>query len=169
MVAYRTSLGFSCGSAGKESTCNGGDLGLIPRLGRPPGEGEGYPLQFSGLENSMACIFHEFAKSWTWLSHSHFHFQAFPDSSVGKESVWMQETLVQSLGWKDPLEKGKATHSSILAWRIPWTITKSLTWLRDFHFHFWQPIVGCVWIYRFSKRTYRKVRKQDNTVGRENA
>ena len=46
-------LGFPCGSAGKESTCNVGDLGLIPGLGKSPGEGKGYPLQYSGLENSM--------------------------------------------------------------------------------------------------------------------
>ena len=45
-------LGFPCGSAGKESTCNLGDLGLNPGLGRSPGEGKGYPLQYSGLENS---------------------------------------------------------------------------------------------------------------------
>ena len=46
-------LGFACGSAGKESTCNVGDLGSIPGLGRSPGEGKGYPLQYSGLKNSM--------------------------------------------------------------------------------------------------------------------
>ena len=46
-------LGFPCGSAGKESACNVGDLGLIPGLGRSPGEGKGYLLQYSGLENSM--------------------------------------------------------------------------------------------------------------------
>ena len=46
-------LGFPCGSAGKESTCNVGDLGSIPGLGRSPGEGKGYPLQYSGLENSV--------------------------------------------------------------------------------------------------------------------
>ena len=48
-------LGFPCGSAGKESTHNLGDLGLIPGLGRSPGEGKGYLLQYSGLENSMDC------------------------------------------------------------------------------------------------------------------
>ena len=48
-------LGFPCGSAGKESTCNVRDLGLIPGLGRSPGEGKGYPLQYSGLENPMNC------------------------------------------------------------------------------------------------------------------
>ena len=51
-------LGFPCGSAGKESSCNAGDLGSTPRLGRSPGEGKGYPLQYSGLENSMDCIVH---------------------------------------------------------------------------------------------------------------
>ena len=56
-------LGFPCGSAGKESTCNMGDLGLTPGLGRPLGEGKGYPLQRSGLENSMDCIVHGVAKS----------------------------------------------------------------------------------------------------------
>ena len=54
--------GFSC-SAGKESTCNVGDLDLIPGLGRSPGEGNGYPLQYSGLENSMDCIVHGVAES----------------------------------------------------------------------------------------------------------
>ena len=47
------SMGFPCGSAGKESACNVGGLGLIPGLGRSPGEGNGYPLQYSGLENPM--------------------------------------------------------------------------------------------------------------------
>ena len=47
-------LGFLCGSAGKQSGCNARDLGSIPGLGRSPGEGNGYPLQYSGLENSMA-------------------------------------------------------------------------------------------------------------------
>ena len=51
-------MGFSCGSAGKESTCNVGDLGLIPGLGRSPGEGKGYPFQCSGLENSMDYTVH---------------------------------------------------------------------------------------------------------------
>ena len=65
-------MGFPCGSAGKESASNAGDLGLIPGLGRSPGEGKGYPLQYSGLENSMDCIVHRFAKSWTQLSDFHF-------------------------------------------------------------------------------------------------
>ena len=62
-------LGFPGGSAGKESTCNGEDLGSIPGLGRSPGEGKGYPLQYSGLENSMDFIVHGVAKSWTRLSN----------------------------------------------------------------------------------------------------
>ena len=60
--------GFPCGSAGKESACNAGDLGLIPGLGRSPGEGKGYPLQYSGLENSMNCIVHGIAESWTRIT-----------------------------------------------------------------------------------------------------
>ena len=61
-------LGFPGGSAGKESACNEGDLGSIPGLGRPHEEGKGYPLQYSGLENSMDCIVHGVAKSRTQLS-----------------------------------------------------------------------------------------------------
>ena len=84
-----------CGSAGKESMCNARDLGLIPGLGRFPGEGNSYPLQYSGLENSMDCIVHRVTKSWTQLSDFTFtfHFHA--------------------------LKKEMATHSSVLAWRIP--------------------------------------------------
>ena len=67
-------LGFPCGSAGKESTCNAGDLGSISGLGRSPGEGKGYPLQCSDLENSMDCIVHGVEKSQTRLSDFHFHF-----------------------------------------------------------------------------------------------
>ena len=60
------------GSAGKESACNAGDLGLIPGLGRSPGEGNSYPLQYSGLENSMECIVLGVTKSRTRLSEFHF-------------------------------------------------------------------------------------------------
>ena len=63
---------FPCGSVGKETTCNVGDLGLIPGLGRSLGEGKGCPLQYSDLENSMDCIVHGVAKSWTRLSDIHF-------------------------------------------------------------------------------------------------
>ena len=58
-------FGFPCGSAGKESACDVGDLGPIPGLGRSPGEGKDYPLLYSGLENSMDCIVHGVAKSRT--------------------------------------------------------------------------------------------------------
>ena len=65
-------LGFPCGSAGKESACNAGDLGSILGLGRSPGEGNGYPVQYPGLENSMDCIVHGVPKSWTRLGDFHF-------------------------------------------------------------------------------------------------
>ena len=73
-IYIHTYIGFPGGSAGKESACNAGDLGLIPGLGRSPGEGSGYPFQYSGLENSIYCIDHGVAKSWTRLSDLHFHF-----------------------------------------------------------------------------------------------
>ena len=69
-----SSLGFPCGSADKESACNAGDLGLILGSGRSPGEGKLYPVQYSGLENSMDCIVHGVTKSWTRLREFHFHF-----------------------------------------------------------------------------------------------
>ena len=85
-------LGFLGSSAGKESTCNAGDLGLIPRSGRSPGEGIGYPLQYS------------------WAS-------LVAQTVKNLPAVW--ETWVRSLGWEGPVEEGMATHFSILAWRIP--------------------------------------------------
>ena len=102
------------GSVGKESTCNEGDPSSIPRLGRSAGEGIGYPLQH------------------TWASLV---------AQLVKNPPAMRETWVPSPSWEDPLEKEKATHSSILAWRIPWTVlsmgvTKSRTQLSYFHFHF---------------------------------
>ena len=66
-------LGFPCGSAGKESASNAGDLGSIPGLGRSPGEGKDYPLQYSDLENSMGSIVYGVAKNWTGLSNFNFH------------------------------------------------------------------------------------------------
>ena len=87
--------GFPDSSAGKESASNAGDPGLIPGSGRSTGKGIGYPLQYS----------------WASLV-----------AQLVKNPLAMQETWVQFLGWEDPLEKGKATHSSILAWRIPWTV-----------------------------------------------
>ena len=64
---------FPDSSVGKESTCNAGNPGLIPGSGRSPGEGNSYPLQYSGLENSMDYIVHGVAKSWTRLSNFHIH------------------------------------------------------------------------------------------------
>ena len=88
-------LGFSDSSVSKESTCNTGDPGLIPGSGRSAGEGIGYPLQYS----------------WASLV-----------AQLVKNSPTGRETWVCSRGWEGPLEKGKATHSSILAWRIPRTV-----------------------------------------------
>ena len=86
---------FPGSSVGKESACNAGDPGSIPGLGRSAGEGIGYPLQYS----------------WASLV-----------AQLVENQPAMWETWIQSLGWKGTLEKGKATHSSILAWRNPWTV-----------------------------------------------
>ena len=82
------SLGFPCGSAGKQSACSVGDLGLIPKLGRSPGEGKGYPLQYSGLENSIDCIVHGVAKSQTRLSDFHFQPSLWSNSHI---CTWLLE------------------------------------------------------------------------------
>ena len=74
------SMGFPGGSAGKESACNAEDLGSIPGLGRSPGEGKGYPPQYSGLENSTDCIVHGVEKSWTRLSD--FDFTSLPYPTI---------------------------------------------------------------------------------------
>ena len=87
--------GFPGRSTDEESACNAGDPVLIPGLGRSAGEGISYPLQYS----------------WTSLV-----------AQLVMTPPAMQETWVRSLGLEDPLEKGMATHSSILAWRIPWTV-----------------------------------------------
>ena len=75
-------LGFPCGSAGKESTCNMGHLGSIPGLGRSPGEGKGYPLQYSGLENFTDCIVHGVAKSWKQVSDFQFQYKKYTSMKV---------------------------------------------------------------------------------------
>ena len=80
-------MGFPDSSVGKESACNAGDTSLIPGSGRSIGEGIGYPLQYSWASLVAALV---------------------------KNLPAMRETWVRSLGWEDPLEKGKATHSSIL-------------------------------------------------------
>ena len=79
-------LSFPCGSAGKESACNEGDLGSIPGLGRSPVEEKGYPLQYSGLENSRDYIVLEVAKTRTRLSDFHFHFS--------KSHIWAQQNIL---------------------------------------------------------------------------
>ena len=87
-------LGFLCDSVGKESTSNVGDLGSVRELGRFPGEGKGYPLQYSGLENSMDCIVHGVTKSQTWLSDFH---RTCPNQFSSEESVWCYDLRTKYL------------------------------------------------------------------------
>ena len=148
-------LGFPGGSDSKASARNAGDLGSIPGSGRSPGEGNGNPLQYSCLENSMDggtwwATVHGMAKSLTRLSnlslkmcsHALSGFQSKCREKIKhkvkiraslvaqmiKNLPAMPETRVQSLSQEEPLEKGMATHSSILAWKIPlrgaaWQVT----------------------------------------------
>ena len=88
-------LDLLCDSAGKKSACNVGDLGSIPGLGRSPGKAKGYPLQYSGLENSMDCIVYGVAKSQTQLSDSLLHSLNihFPSVSAATKSLQLCLTL----------------------------------------------------------------------------
>ena len=117
-------LGFPSSSADKESSRNAGDSGSIPGLGWSPGEGKGYPFQYS----------------WTSLM----------DNTI-KNMPSMWETWAQSLGWEDPLKESLAIYSSILAWKILinrgawWAtvhgVTKSKTWLTTAQWDFRQAIL----------------------------
>ena len=88
---------FPCGSAGKESAYNVGDLGLIPGLGRSPREGKGYPLQYSGLENSVDHTVHGVTKSWTRLNSFHFPRLLSSSSLTTVLNVWMNDLVAG--GW----------------------------------------------------------------------
>ena len=81
---FNALLGFPSTSTGKESACNAGEPGLIPGLGRSPGEGNGYPLQYSSLGNSKDCTVHWSANSRTQLSDFHFHFRSYKVALVVK-------------------------------------------------------------------------------------
>ena len=98
-------LYFPCGSAGKESTCNEGDLGSIPGLARCTGEGKVYPLQYSGLENSMDYTVHGVAKSQTRLSHFHFvySYHLFLISPVSVRSLPFLSFIKPIFAWNVPL------------------------------------------------------------------
>ena len=88
MLQLRKFSGFPGGSVGKESTCNAGDPGSIPGSRRSPGEGKGYPLQCSGLDNSMDCIVHGVTKSQTRLSDFTFTAALVPRAHALKPLRW---------------------------------------------------------------------------------
>ena len=109
---YTYSWEFPCGSAGEESVCNERDLGLIPGMGWSPGEGKGYPLQYSGLENSMDCTVHGVANSQTQLSDFHsyifleivynetflsYDMHECPVTSVVSNSLWPLCTVARQV------------------------------------------------------------------------
>ena len=93
-------LGFPGSLAGKESVCNVGDLGSIPGFGRSPGEGSGYPLQYSDLENCMDCIAHGVTKSQVQLSNFHFHFhEGLVEASLLPSTRKFNIEAVETLGY----------------------------------------------------------------------
>ena len=110
---------FPDGSDGKESTCNVGDLGSIPGLGRSPGEGNGYPLQYSGLDNFMDCIVHRVAKSWTRLSD--FRFVRHAWSSATCQGL----VNIPSIRWKEEHEWCLCNRLKVLARRKRWGCSMS--------------------------------------------
>ena len=109
-------LGFPGGSDGEEFTCNAGHLGSIHRLGRSPGEGNSYPLQYSGLENSMDCIV---AKSRTQLSDLHLHFQFL-------QSFFQLMSLVHSRLWNEQIDLIFSSYFVLLiiiaSFSFPWIL-----------------------------------------------
>ena len=126
-------LGFPGRSVGKESTCNAGDPGSIPGLGRSAGEGIGYPLRYSWASLVAQLVENQSAMWETWIQSLGWEDPLEKGYATPLQYSWasllaqlvknlpaMWETWIQSLGWEDPLEKG--THSSILAWRISWTV-----------------------------------------------
>ena len=140
-----SSMSFPCGSDGKESACNAGDLGSIPRLGRSLGEGNGNPLQYSCLENPMdggawKTTVHGVSKSQTRLGDFHFHFD-FPGGSDDKASVYNagDPGLIPGWGRSPGKENGNPLQYSCLEnlmdggawWAAVHGITKSQTWLSN--------------------------------------
>ena len=124
--------GFPCGSADKESACNVGDLGLIPGLGRSPGEGNGYPLQYSGLENSMNCIvmgsqrlgqdWATFTLTLTFISDQGLIFKLYKElirlngktkQNKNKISVWLKNG---QRNWMDIFQK-KTYRWPVVSWK----------------------------------------------------
>ena len=122
--------GFPHRSVGEESARNAGDPGSISGSGRSTGEGMGYLLQYLWASLVAQLVKNPPAMQETWVGKFPWRrerlptsvFLSFPGGSDSKESARNAGDLGSIPGWEDPLEKGMATHSNILAWRIPWTV-----------------------------------------------
>ena len=127
-------MGFPCGSAGKESICKAGDLGSIPVLGWSPGKGKGYPLQYSGLENSMDCTVHGVSRSRTRLSDFYYFViyqetPSFPVLLVRRDGSKVKNNLSLSLSlfffffefwpWNSPGQNTRVGSFSLLQGIFP--------------------------------------------------
>ena len=122
--------GFPGGSANEESACSVEELGLIPGLGRSLGEGIGYPLQYSGLENFMDCIVHGVTKSQTQLSDFHFTPHYFADKGLYSQSYHFSSSHVWMENWTIKKAECQRTDAfELWCWRrllrVPWTTRRS--------------------------------------------
>ena len=130
-------VGFPCGSAGKQSACNAGDLGSIPELGRSPGEGKGYPLQYSGLENLMdrgawGATVHRVAKSQTWLKRLSTHLKINCLSSSNKLfshlfiSMWIYIhcIILVKIKYSSNMNMHVSDFSQVWLIETPWTVAQ---------------------------------------------
>ena len=116
MVQTKYILGFPGGSAGKEFACSARDLGSIPELGRSPAEGNGYPFQYSALENSMDCILHGVEKSQTQLSDFHFHRDyTSPKEKLKINSCYLFSKMIE----KEALELSTRHEHTDFKYRFP--------------------------------------------------
>ena len=126
-------LGFPHSSVVKASACNARDTGSILGLGRSPGEGKGYPFQYTGLENSMDLIIHGVTKSWTWLSDFHFNFK--PVSVLSNKEVgqsWIKTEAKKcpiTLDWPETISFGKkktGNNWNFSVWIVPLSVGRYL-------------------------------------------
>ena len=171
--------GFPYSSIGNESACNAGDLGSISGLGRSPAEGKGYPLQYSGLENSMNSIVHEITKSRTWLlllQLSHFsrvHLCDPIDSSPPGSAVpgilqartleWVAISFSNAWKWKVKVKSLSGVWLLVTPWTAAYQAPLSMGFARQeywsglslpSHVHDWGML-------KTNKQTNKKTSSQD--------
>ena len=152
--SLRFVLGFFCGSAGKESTCSVGDLGSIPWLRRSPGEGNSYPLQYSGMENSMDCIIQRIRHDWMTFTFTGLSAIRVVSSAYLRLFIFLPAILIPACASSNPAFcmmysafKLNKQVDSIQPWRTPFPIWN-------------QSVVPCPVLTIASWPAYRFLRRQ---------